>query len=137
MQVISDIGDIATLPDDVCAAELASQRSTPNARPLASYDALDDEPESFDSRLLRALATMAARSKRRQADLSAALCRSGLAPERDALAPALRALELAGFIEHLVPLYDGGMLMSVTSRGIEQLTAIPRWAQIGEMAGAG
>lgn len=137
MQDISDIGVMATLPSDVCAAELATQRSAAPTRLIQSYKPHDDESETFDSRLLRALATMAVRSKRRQADLTAALCRGGLTAESDAIAPALRALELAGFIENLVPLYDGGMLMSVTSRGIEQLNTIPRWAKIGELAGMG
>ena len=134
MQDISDISVIAPLPDDVCAAELATQRSAAPPRPLHGYKSHDDEIETFDSRLLRALATMAVRSKRRQADLTAALCRGGLTAESDAIAPALRALELAGFVENLVPLYDGGMLMSVTSRGIEQLNTIPRWAKIGELS---
>ena len=137
MQHISDIGVVATLPDDVCAAELISQRSAVPPRPAQVYKSHHDEAETFDSRLLRALATMAVRSKRRQADLTAALCRGGLTAEQSAIAPTLRALELAGFIENLVPLYDGGMLMSVTSRGIEQLNTLPRWAKIGELPGMG
>ncbi len=83
--------------------------------------------EQLATRLLSALATMAVRSKRRQADLTAALRRSGIVADSQGLWVALRHLELIGCIEDLVPLYDGGMLMSVTSRGIEQLNSGPRW----------
>ena len=134
MQDISDIGAIETLPDDVCAAELATKRSAVPPRMPQSHE---DEIEDFSTNLLRALATMAVRSKRRQADLSAVICRGGLSADRETIAAALRRLEKAGLIENIVPLYDGGMLISVTSRGIEQLNTIPRWAQIGELAGMG
>jgi hypothetical protein len=43
---------------------------------------------------------------------------------------ALRELQEQGCIEDLVPLYDGGILMSVTSRGIEHLSAGPRWTML-------
>jgi hypothetical protein len=100
---------------------------------LAAQDEFDDTAiadetdASFADRLLAALATMAVRSKRRQADLSAALRRAGLDGEAGLVSNALRYLEDVGCIEHLVPLYDGGVLMSVTSRGIEQLSSAPRW----------
>jgi hypothetical protein len=91
-------------------------------------DLCDAPPEaSFADQLLSALATMAMRSKRRQADLCAALCRSNLDTDPKRVTEALRQLERSGCIEHLVPLYDGGVLMSVTSRGIEKLNAGPRW----------
>ncbi len=83
--------------------------------------------ETFATTLLGALATMAMRSKRRQADLAAALTRSGLKGNSERIGTALRHLEHAGCIEDLVPLYDGGMLLSVTSRGIEHVNAAPRW----------
>jgi len=122
MQDISDIEAIDRVLDGAITGQMQSVST-------ASYPAVDDDSESFDARLLRALATMAVRSKRRQADLSAALRRGGLTSESAQISTALRALELAGFIEHIVPLYDGGMLMSVTSRGIEQLHVMPRWAR--------
>lgn len=81
----------------------------------------------FADALLQALAAMAMRSKRRQADLCAALCRARLDTDPRRVTDALRQLERSGCIEHLVPLYDGGVLMSVTSRGIEKLNAGPRW----------
>ena len=90
---------------------------------------LDDglQEANFADQLLSALATMAMRSKRRQADLCAALCRAKLDTDPKRVTEALRQLERSGCIEHLVPLYDGGVLMSVTTRGIEKLSSGPRW----------
>ncbi len=89
-------------------------------------------PASLADRLLTALALMAVRSKRRQADLSAALRRSGLDASSQMLGTALRHLERCGFIENLVPLYDGGLLMSVTARGVETLNAHGRWPMLDD-----
>ena len=130
MQVVSEIEAIYPVFDDVITDDgvsgpIAAGRQT---RSTASYAVEADGSEDFDARLLRSLAKMAVRSKRRQADVSAALCRGGLASQIAHVSTALRALELAGLIEHIVPLYDGGMLISVTSRGIEQLHATPHWA---------
>ena len=86
--------------------------------------------KSFTDQLLQALAAMAVRSKRRQADLSAALARANLDTDPHRVTEALRQLERSGCIEHLVPLYDGGVLMSVTSRGVECLSAAPRWTML-------
>lgn len=97
-----------------------------------SMDILSHEvaAQELQTRLLSALSAMAMRSKRRQADLNAAMQRAGIAAARDLITTALRALEDAGCIEHMVPLYDGGMIISVTSRGIEHLTAGPRWTMM-------
>jgi hypothetical protein len=92
--------------------------------------AAEDDDTVFATQLLGALAAMAVRSKRRQADLAAALQRAGLRGSAQNLTTALRHLEEAGYIEDLVPLYDGGVLMSVTSRGIEQLNTGPRWTML-------
>jgi hypothetical protein len=89
-----------------------------------------EDGKSFTDRLLQALAAMAVRSKRRQADLSAALARANLDTDPHRVTEALRQLERSGCIEHLVPLYDGGVLMSVTSRGVECLSAAPRWTML-------
>ncbi len=98
---------------------------------LPAGDDLDEATaspeEAFATKLLGALAAMAVRSKRRQADLAAALRRSGMVADQHSLSVALRHLEAIGCIEDLVPLYGGGVLMSVTSRGIEQLNNFPRW----------
>jgi len=93
-------------------------------------EAAEDDHAAFVTQLLCALAAMAVRSKRRQADLSAALKRSGLQATAQGVMSALRQLEQQGCIEDLVPLYDGGVLMSVTSRGIEHLSAGPRWTML-------
>jgi hypothetical protein len=77
--------------------------------------------------LLKALTAMAVRSKRRQADLGAALRRAGLTAGREQILAALRDLEAAGCVEHLVPLSDGGLLLSVTTQGIERLGSSSRW----------
>jgi DNA-binding MarR family transcriptional regulator len=89
-----------------------------------------EDSKSFTDQLLQALATMAVRSKRRQSDLSAALARANLDTDPHRVTEALRQLEKSGCIEHLVPLYDGGVLMSVTSRGVESLSAAPRWTML-------
>lgn len=89
-----------------------------------------EEQRELEVSLLAALSAMALRSKRRQADLSAALRRAGLTASRDAVSAALRALQAAGCIENLVPLYDGGMIVSVTSRGIEHLNDGPCWTKM-------
>ncbi len=127
MQDMSDIDALDHALDDV-ADDISprSYTSRPSRKP-----APQPEQGSFPQRLLRALATMAVRSKRRQADLTAAICRGELQTEATDLAPTLRSLEEQGFIEQIVPLYDGGMLVSVTSRGIEQLNTLPRWAMMG------
>ncbi len=98
------------------------------AKDDADLAAEDDAQARFDDRLLTALATMAVRSKRRQADLAAALRRSAIDTDPHAVGEALGRLEQAGLIEQIVPLYDGGVLMSVTTRGIERLSLVPRWA---------
>ncbi len=96
--------------------------------PCEEQDA--DDHIVFAGQLLSALATMASSSKRRQADLSAAMRRSGLEASGQCITAALHHLEQIGCIEDLVPLYDGGMLMAVTSRGIEHLNSSPRWTML-------
>jgi hypothetical protein len=91
-------------------------------------DAMNVGEIRFADKLLTALVNMAVRSKRRQADLCAAMCRSGLQADQAQMTDALRELEAEGLIEHIVPLYDGGVLLSVTSRGIEKRGNGPRWA---------
>jgi hypothetical protein len=85
----------------------------------------------FADKLLVALVSMAVRSKRRQADLCAAMARAGLRAERSEMDEALHELQGNGMIENIVPLYDGGVLLSVTSRGIERRTGGQRWAMLG------
>lgn len=80
----------------------------------------------FVEALLAALTDMAVRSPRRQADLAVALRRSGIEAAAPLIHQALAALEEDGCIEHLVLLTDGGLLMQVTSHGIERLSHTSR-----------
>jgi hypothetical protein len=80
----------------------------------------------FDDALLAALAGMAVRSHRRQADLDVAVRRAGLIAGPDRLRVALRRLLEDGCVERVVPLADGGVLVSVTGRGIERISHTAR-----------
>ena len=71
--------------------------------------------------LLAALIEMAALSLRRQADVTVAARRAGLAFTRVALGAALERLGRDGCIGPPLYLSDGGILVSVTVRGIEHL----------------
>ncbi len=125
MQEILEIRPVEAMMDYATIAPMPADFDTDD-QIAGSVDHL----EEFPQRLLRALATMAVRSKRRQADLAAALCRGRLEQEAGAVGKALHELESAGFIEQIVSLYDGGVLLAVTSRGIEQLNTMPRWAML-------
>ncbi len=70
--------------------------------------------------VLRALATMARASKRHQAELGVALRRAGLALSADAQAAALQQLCDVGSVSDVIVLEDGGVLLSVTSGGMER-----------------
>jgi hypothetical protein len=77
--------------------------------------------------LLAALVVLASKSKRRQADLSAALRRMNLPVTADQVMAALAKLREEGCVQDWVPLYDGGMLVSVTNRGMDQTGRIGSW----------
>jgi hypothetical protein len=85
------------------------------------------DPADFAVVLLQALTSMAMRSKRRQADLMAALHGAGLPADPPRVRAALRLLHLQGAIEHLVPLSDGGLLLSVTHRATVSAAPAPDW----------
>ena len=70
---------------------------------------------------------MASRSKRRQADLVAALRGAKLPAEPRRVRAALRMLQAQGAIENLVPLSDGGLLLSVTQAVSAQFGGISQW----------
>ncbi len=70
--------------------------------------------------VLRAVAAMARASKRHQAELGVALQRAGLAlsiSQQEVVVARLRDAEL---IETVIPLDDGGILVSVTSGGMQR-----------------
>lgn len=77
---------------------------------------------AFEDALLAALATMAVRSHRRQADLGIAVRRAALMAGPERIHRALLNLEHDGCVDQVVPLTDGGVLVSVTGRGIERLS---------------
>lgn len=79
--------------------------------------------QDFHDALLAALTQMAALSPRRQADVAVAMRRAALATPADGVAPALDRLRADGCIEQPLHLSDGGILVSVTMRGIERLAA--------------
>lgn len=81
-------------------------------------DERDASPEGIRDDLLVALTSMAERSKRSQADVGAAMngaCLSHLQPGR--VARALEELERSGFVEDVLLLSDGGILIRVTPAG--------------------
>ncbi len=77
--------------------------------------------ESFVLDVLAAVTDMALRSKRRQADLDAAIRHAGLDAGPSRRLAALERLCAQGWIDKVVELSDGGVLMSVTALGLERL----------------
>lgn len=80
-----------------------------------------ESARDFEDSLLAALAGMAVRSHRRQADVFVAVRRAGLLAGPDRVRTCLRRLQEDGCVERVVPLADGGVLVSITGRGIERL----------------
>lgn len=71
-------------------------------------------PPDFDHALFSALAMMATRSPRFQADVHAAMRHAGLPDVGSThLAAALQRLEEAGRVSNLIQLRDGGLLVTV------------------------
>ncbi len=79
------------------------------------------EDASLGPVLLEALGEMAVRSKRRQADLTVALRRAGVSAPRERITAALEDLFDKGYIDDIIPLSDGGLLLCVTSLGIDRM----------------
>ncbi len=67
----------------------------------------------FDEALFRALHAMAIKSPRFQADVQAAMRSGDLTANPAQLAAALERLALAGRVSNLIPLADGGLLITV------------------------
>ncbi len=76
----------------------------------------------FAHALLAALTEMAVLSPRRQADVTVAIRRAGLSASADAISRAIDQLRQDGCVEPPLVLSDGGILISVTMRGIETLS---------------
>ncbi len=140
---IDILGDACLAPP--MAAPLAAPLGDAPVAPSASMESLRfhscvigarDEAElfadgidelDFCSMLLAGLATMASKSKRRQADLDAVLRRTGLRASPDRIKAALRHLETTACIREIVPLYDGGLLLTVTNLGMDTLGRASDW----------
>jgi hypothetical protein len=103
----------------------AHQRVAIASRATALGSSADDA--DFAMLVLLALSDMARRSTRGQADLVAALRGAGLAAEPRRVRGALRLLQAQGAIDHLVPLSDGGLLLSVTRVARERFATASQW----------
>ncbi len=99
--------------------------SAKDTAPSTGAASVDGEGISRDfvNSLLAALTEMAVLSPRRQADVAVASRRAGLAASPDLLARAVDVLYREGCIERPLHLSDGGILASVTMRGIEFLSS--------------
>jgi hypothetical protein len=71
--------------------------------------------------ILAAVAAMAVQSRRRQAELDAALWRARITIDRVVRQAVVAQLSARGFVEGVVGLRDGGVLLSLTSRGLAYL----------------
>ncbi len=87
---------------------------------FASMDAEERMDPSVVGLVLSALAAMARASKRHQAELGVALHRAGLSLPAGTQTAALRTLTEDAAIDHVIPLDDGGVLLSVTSAGMQR-----------------
>jgi hypothetical protein len=103
---------------DLAGDEVVGDLSLPNEPPEAVGAAARD----LDDALLAALAEMAVRSHRRQADVFIAVRRAGLTAGVEHLNEALLRLRRDGCVDQVVVLADGGILLSVTGRAIERLS---------------
>ncbi len=97
---------------------------------LAPDDLTDSD---FAAVLLRALIDMAARSQRHEADLLAALRGARLTASAPRLRMALRLLQVQGCIRSLVPLSDGGLLLTVTRQAMEHAGPLPQWLPLEDL----
>jgi hypothetical protein len=70
--------------------------------------------------VLRALAAMARSSRRHEADVQSAIRGAGLTLSPDQQDQALRELVDSACIDRIVPLVDGGILLSVTAEGMSR-----------------
>jgi hypothetical protein len=123
--------DSAIFPDESRVGIIESE-ANPGAGAVANrVDNLDDA--DFAVVLLQALTGMASRSKRRQADLTAALRGADIVAEPARVRSALKLLRAQGAIENLVPLSDGGLLLSVTQKGSERASPPPQWLPLDDL----
>jgi hypothetical protein len=123
--------DSSTLPDDLDSEYPALDTGPPELPEPSRADEFDDA--DFAVVLLHALTSMAQRSKRRQADLTASLRGAALTADPGRVRLALQLLERQGSIENLVPLTDGGLLLSVTQRPNDRVGPAPEWLPMNQL----
>ena len=120
-------------PDSPGSAAAVLGAGPNEAAPAGGGRATDLEDADFAVVLLQALNNMAARSKRRQADLNAALRGADIIVDPSRVRAALRLLQAQGAIENLVPLSDGGLLLSVTQKAAERAIPPPQWLPLDQL----
>jgi hypothetical protein len=96
----------------------------------------EENDDEFCDMLLAAMVAMALKSKRRQADISAVMVRHRLVAPRERIGAALRKLEMAAQVRDIVPLYDGGTLVTVTNTGMDLLGGSKQWRFLQETEAA-
>jgi hypothetical protein len=120
-----------TFPDDSGSDSVTVETAAPVAPEPNRADDFDDA--DFAIVLLHALASMAERSKRRQADLTAALRGAAITADAARVRLALKLLQAQGAIEQLVPLSDGGLLLTVTQRLTDPAVPPPQWLPLDQL----
>lgn len=103
---------------------VATKPASTSAHAAMEEQELLEVSEGFMLDVLAALADMALRSKRRQADLDAALRHAQVEADRPWRLAALERLRVQGFVDKVVELSDGGFLLSVTAFGLDRLGGI-------------
>lgn len=119
----------AALPDGrMEGAHIAGAPPAPEPEARAALpEAVPPEPVSVDFLLavLAAVARMAQRSSRRQADLQTALRGDGIVATPGRISACARHLERLGYVRNVLELQDGGILLNVTSDGFDRLRLTP------------
>ena len=112
-----------TLAQD--AAVLHGGRKMPDGRGDGQAPSPGDPAEAvsldFLIAMLAAVARMAMRSTRRQADLQTALRGQRLIASPARIVACARHLEQMGYVRGLLKLADGGILLTVTPEGFDRL----------------
>jgi hypothetical protein len=87
----------------------------------------------FAAVLLRGLIGMASRSQRREADLMAVVRGANLVADPVRVRGAVRLLQEQGCVKNVLPLSDGGVLLTVTRLAMEQSGPAPKWLSLDDL----
>ncbi len=104
-----------------------SSGSEPPSSPTVSGQTLaaGESVADFAAHVLDALMNIAARNNRGQADVTAALRRAGLPIDVPRVRAALHLLQTNGYVTNLVPLADGGLLLTVDKHAFDRRMQSP------------